>query len=70
MIGRYSDSTINALEMMDDDDKINLEFIVALIRHLVMKEDVSAFPVCLAVFVLVFFVYVTWPNQGQMLSLL
>ncbi len=55
---------------MDDDDKINLEFIVALIRHLVMKEDVSAFPVCLAVFVLVFFVYVTWPNQGQMVSLL
>lgn len=50
MIGRYSDSTTDALEMMDDDDKINLELIVALIRHIVMKEDVSAFPVILAVF--------------------
>lgn len=41
MIGRYSDSTIDALEMMDDDDKINLELIVALIRHIVRNEDVS-----------------------------
>lgn len=55
MIGRYSDSTIDALEMMDDDDKINLELIVALIRHIVMKEDVSAFPVRLAVFIFLFF---------------
>ncbi|KAI2653722.1 ATP-dependent DNA/RNA helicase DHX36 [Labeo rohita] len=47
---RYSDSTIDTLEMMDDDDKINLELIVALIRHIVMKEDVSAFPVRLAAF--------------------
>uniref|UniRef100_A0A8C2FZE7 RNA helicase n=1 Tax=Cyprinus carpio TaxID=7962 RepID=A0A8C2FZE7_CYPCA len=39
---RYSDSTIDALEMMDDDDKINLELIVALIRHIVMKEDHGA----------------------------
>uniref|UniRef100_A0A9J8BNX9 ATP-dependent DNA/RNA helicase DHX36 n=1 Tax=Cyprinus carpio carpio TaxID=630221 RepID=A0A9J8BNX9_CYPCA len=39
---RYSDSTIDALEMMDDDDKINLELIVALIRHIVMKEDNGA----------------------------
>uniref|UniRef100_A0A8C2D056 RNA helicase n=1 Tax=Cyprinus carpio TaxID=7962 RepID=A0A8C2D056_CYPCA len=38
----YSDSTIDALEMMDDDDKINLELIVALIRHIVMKEDNGA----------------------------
>ncbi|XP_016086818.1 ATP-dependent DNA/RNA helicase DHX36 [Sinocyclocheilus grahami] len=35
----YSDSTTDALEMMDDDDKINLQLIVALIRHIVMKED-------------------------------
>uniref|UniRef100_A0A672P7A2 RNA helicase n=1 Tax=Sinocyclocheilus grahami TaxID=75366 RepID=A0A672P7A2_SINGR len=33
-------STTDALEMMDDDDKINLQLIVALIRHIVMKEDV------------------------------
>lgn len=39
---RYSDSTIDALEMMDDDDKINLELIVALIRHIVMNEDNGA----------------------------
>uniref|UniRef100_A0A673N6K0 ATP-dependent DNA/RNA helicase DHX36 n=1 Tax=Sinocyclocheilus rhinocerous TaxID=307959 RepID=A0A673N6K0_9TELE len=39
---RYSDSTTDALEMMDDDDKINLELIVALIRHIVMKEDNGA----------------------------
>lgn len=49
MIGRYSDSTIDTLEMMDDDEKINLELIVGLIRHIVMKEDVSAFLVSLAV---------------------
>ncbi|XP_056622648.1 ATP-dependent DNA/RNA helicase DHX36 [Triplophysa dalaica] len=39
---RYSDSTIDALEMMDDDDKINLELIVALIRHIVRNEDNGA----------------------------
>ncbi|XP_016118543.1 ATP-dependent RNA helicase DHX36-like, partial [Sinocyclocheilus grahami] len=39
---RYSDSTTDALEMMDDDDKINLQLIVALIRHIVMKEDNGA----------------------------
>ncbi|XP_048066763.1 ATP-dependent DNA/RNA helicase DHX36 isoform X2 [Megalobrama amblycephala] len=39
---RYSDSTIDTLEMMDDDEKINLELIVGLIRHIVMKEDDGA----------------------------
>lgn len=75
MIGRYSDSTIDTLEMMDDDEKINLELIVGLIRHIVMKEDVSVFPVCLAGFFVCVCVciqvcfHVTWPNQGQMVSL-
>ncbi|XP_077104241.1 ATP-dependent DNA/RNA helicase DHX36 isoform X1 [Siphateles boraxobius] len=41
---RYSDSTIDTLAMIDDDEKINLELIVGLIRHIVMKEDVSTFP--------------------------
>ncbi|KAK2912420.1 ATP-dependent DNA/RNA helicase DHX36 [Channa argus] len=40
--GRYSDSTIAALEMLDNDDKIDLELIVALIRHIVLKEDEGA----------------------------
>uniref|UniRef100_A0A8C1VRI8 RNA helicase n=1 Tax=Cyprinus carpio TaxID=7962 RepID=A0A8C1VRI8_CYPCA len=39
---RYSDSTIDALEMIKAVDKINLELIVALIRHIVMKEDHGA----------------------------
>ncbi|XP_072551465.1 ATP-dependent DNA/RNA helicase DHX36 [Salminus brasiliensis] len=39
---RFSDSTIDALEMMDEDDKINLDLIVALIRHIVMNEDDGA----------------------------
>ncbi|KAL7879161.1 hypothetical protein AOLI_G00101350 [Acnodon oligacanthus] len=39
---RYSDSTIDALEMMDEDDKINLDLIAALIRHIVMSEDDGA----------------------------
>uniref|UniRef100_A0A8B9GX67 RNA helicase n=1 Tax=Astyanax mexicanus TaxID=7994 RepID=A0A8B9GX67_ASTMX len=39
---RFSDSTINALEMMDEDDKINLDLIVALIRHIVLNEDDGA----------------------------
>ncbi|KAL6479481.1 hypothetical protein MHYP_G00129140 [Metynnis hypsauchen] len=39
---KYSDSTIDALEMMDEDDKINLELIAALIRHIVMSEDDGA----------------------------
>ncbi|KAK2847336.1 hypothetical protein Q5P01_010335 [Channa striata] len=40
--GRYSDSTIAALEMLDNDDKIDLELIVALIRHIVLKEEEGA----------------------------
>ncbi|XP_051580749.1 ATP-dependent DNA/RNA helicase DHX36-like isoform X1 [Myxocyprinus asiaticus] len=39
---RYSDSTIDVLEMMNDDDKINLDLIVALIRHIVMNDDDGA----------------------------
>ncbi|TSK38403.1 ATP-dependent RNA helicase DHX36 [Bagarius yarrelli] len=39
---RFSDSTIEALEMIDEDDKINLELIVALIRHIVLNEDDGA----------------------------
>lgn len=39
---KYSDSTIDTLERLDDDDKIDLELIVALIRHIVMNEDDGA----------------------------
>ncbi|KAF7698822.1 hypothetical protein HF521_003564 [Silurus meridionalis] len=39
---RFSDSTIEVLEMLDEDDKINLELIVALIRHIVLNEDDGA----------------------------
>ncbi len=38
---RYSDNTIEALEMLDNDDKIDLELILALIRHIVLNEEVS-----------------------------
>lgn len=41
MFYRYSDNTIETLEMLDDDDKIDLELILALIRHIVLKEEVS-----------------------------
>uniref|UniRef100_A0A672GRL0 RNA helicase n=1 Tax=Salarias fasciatus TaxID=181472 RepID=A0A672GRL0_SALFA len=40
--GRYSDSTIQTLEMLDGDDKIDLELILALIRHIVLKEEEGA----------------------------
>ena len=40
MFYRYSDHTIEALEMFDNDDKIDLELILALIRHIVLKEEV------------------------------
>ncbi|XP_037344927.1 ATP-dependent DNA/RNA helicase DHX36 [Pungitius pungitius] len=40
--GRYSDHTIETLEMLDDDDKIDLELILALIRHIVLKEEDGA----------------------------
>nr|XP_023677862.1 ATP-dependent RNA helicase DHX36 [Paramormyrops kingsleyae] len=39
---RYSDSTIDVLEMMDNDDKIDLALIVQLIRHIVLHEDEGA----------------------------
>lgn len=38
---RYSDSTIQALEMLDSDEKIDLDLILALIRHIVLNEGVS-----------------------------
>ncbi|KAF1394139.1 hypothetical protein PFLUV_G00023410 [Perca fluviatilis] len=39
---RYSDNTIEALEMLDNDEKIDLELIVALIRHIVLNEEEGA----------------------------
>ena len=43
MFFRYSDNTIETLELLDNDEKIDLELIVALIRHIVLKEEVSCF---------------------------
>ncbi|XP_041849753.1 ATP-dependent DNA/RNA helicase DHX36 [Melanotaenia boesemani] len=40
--GRYSDSTVEAMEMLDNDDKIDLELILALIRHIVLNEEEGA----------------------------
>uniref|UniRef100_A0A3Q1FLL2 ATP-dependent DNA/RNA helicase DHX36 n=1 Tax=Acanthochromis polyacanthus TaxID=80966 RepID=A0A3Q1FLL2_9TELE len=40
--GRYSDNTIEALEMLDGDDKIDLELILALIRYIVLNEEEGA----------------------------
>ncbi|XP_038671699.1 ATP-dependent DNA/RNA helicase DHX36 [Scyliorhinus canicula] len=40
--GRYSDSTIEALEILHDDDKIDLHLIVALIRHIVLNGEEGA----------------------------
>ncbi|KAM9734221.1 ATP-dependent DNA/RNA helicase DHX36 [Menidia menidia] len=42
LLGRYSQSTIETLEMLDTDDKIDLELIVALIRHIVLNEEEGA----------------------------
>lgn len=42
MFCRYSDYTIQAVEMLDADEKINLELIVLLIRHVVLNEGVSS----------------------------
>ncbi|NWW27364.1 DHX36 helicase, partial [Falcunculus frontatus] len=39
--GRYSASTIDALEMMDDD-KVDLDLVAALIRHIVLEEEDGA----------------------------
>lgn len=41
MFYRYSDHTIEALETLDSDEKIDLELIMALIRHIVLNEEVS-----------------------------
>ncbi|RLV94217.1 hypothetical protein DV515_00013205 [Chloebia gouldiae] len=38
---RYSASTISALEMMDDD-KVDLDLVAALIRHIVLEEEDGA----------------------------
>lgn len=46
MFHRYSDDTIEAVELLDNDEKIDLELIVALIRHIVHNEQVSL-TVCL-----------------------
>ncbi|MED6257929.1 ATP-dependent DNA/RNA helicase dhx36, partial [Ataeniobius toweri] len=40
--GRYSDSTIEAVEMLDSDEKIDLELILALIRYIVLNEGEGA----------------------------
>ncbi|XP_044057746.1 ATP-dependent DNA/RNA helicase DHX36 [Siniperca chuatsi] len=40
--GRYSDNTIEALEMLDNDEKIDLELILALICHIVLKDEEGA----------------------------
>uniref|UniRef100_A0A8C7U9B2 RNA helicase n=1 Tax=Oncorhynchus mykiss TaxID=8022 RepID=A0A8C7U9B2_ONCMY len=39
---KYSDRTIDVLEMMDDDDKIDLDLIVQLIRHIVLSQEEGA----------------------------
>lgn len=36
---------------MDDDDKINLELTAALIRHIVVNENVSAFPILIFLYI-------------------
>lgn len=41
MFCRYSDDTIRAVEVLDNEEKIDLDLIVALIRHIVLNEDVS-----------------------------
>uniref|UniRef100_A0A8D3CD66 RNA helicase n=1 Tax=Scophthalmus maximus TaxID=52904 RepID=A0A8D3CD66_SCOMX len=38
----YSDDTISAVEMLDSNDKIDLELILALIRHIVLQEEEGA----------------------------
>lgn len=40
--GRYSHTTIEALEKLDNDDRINLELIVALIHRIVLEEEEGA----------------------------
>lgn len=38
---RYSDDTIEAVETLDSDEKIDLELIASLIRQIVLNEGVS-----------------------------
>ncbi|XP_030600824.1 ATP-dependent DNA/RNA helicase DHX36 isoform X2 [Archocentrus centrarchus] len=40
--GRYSDTTIEALEILDRDEKIDLDLILALIRYIVLNEEEGA----------------------------
>ncbi|XP_005996531.1 ATP-dependent DNA/RNA helicase DHX36 [Latimeria chalumnae] len=40
--GRYSTTTIEALEMLNGDEKIDLNLIVALIKHIVLKGEDGA----------------------------
>lgn len=42
MFCRYSDDTIRAVEMLDSEEKIDLDLIVSLIRHIVLNADVSS----------------------------
>eukprot|EP00066_Takifugu_rubripes_P017361 XP_011606627.1 PREDICTED: ATP-dependent RNA helicase DHX36 [Takifugu rubripes] len=39
---RYSDDTVQAVEMLDSDEKIDLQLIVSLIRHVVLNEGEGA----------------------------
>uniref|UniRef100_A0A669DQ63 ATP-dependent DNA/RNA helicase DHX36 n=1 Tax=Oreochromis niloticus TaxID=8128 RepID=A0A669DQ63_ORENI len=39
---RYSDTTIEALEILDRDEKIDLDLILALIRYIVLNEEEGA----------------------------
>lgn len=41
MFHRYSDDTIEAVETLDSDEKIDLELIASLIRQIVLNEGVS-----------------------------
>lgn len=41
MFHRYSDDTIEAVETLDSDDKVDLELIVSLIRQIVLSDGVS-----------------------------
>lgn len=41
MFHRYSDDTIEAVETLDGDEKIDLELIASLIRQIVLNEGVS-----------------------------
>lgn len=40
IFNRYSASTVDVMKMMDDD-KVDLNLIAALIRHIVLEEEVS-----------------------------